>query len=318
MNLKEYLRIVDEFVNLGGIFLLLTGGEPLLRKNILFETIKHARDYMQIERIVVDTNGVLLTEKDAQLFAKYDVDVGVSLDGATPATHDFIRGKGTYDKTIRSIKMLVNEGVKVTTGTTLMKPNFEEVENILRLDKELGVHSANFTLLKVYGRAKENEKQIAPSVDENLSAVKKILETSKEIQIKTSIEEMELGLKKLERAKDLCGAGTKVLSISANGDVYPCDALYFDNLKAGNIRRQKLNEIWKHSPTLKIFKDLSVTRIEKCKDCEIKFICGGGCLADRYALYESFEKCTPMCSIYSTTYWFLISKIAREMWQEIS
>jgi len=317
MGIGEYLRIVNEFVELGGVSLLLTGGEPLLRRSILFRTIKYARDYAQIERIVVDTNGTLLTERDAKLFAKYDVDVGVSLDGATPSTHDFIRGKGTYNKTLKAIKRLVKAGAKVTTGTTLMKPNFKEFESVIRLGKELGVDSANFTLLKVRGRAKDNEKEIVCSVGDILSTVKKILKVSKEIGMKTSVEKMELDLKKLERGTDLCGAGTTALSISANGDVYPCDALYFDNLRAGNIRTQKLNEIWKNSPVLKTLRDLSVTRIEKCKDCEIKFICGGGCLAERYDLYKSFEKCTPMCPVYNAIHWFLVSKIAKDMWEEL-
>lgn len=317
MGIGEYLRIVNEFVELGGISLLLTGGEPLLRRDILFGTVKHARDYAEIGRIVVDTNGTLLTETDAKLFAKYDVDVGVSLDGATSDTHDFIRGKGAYDKTIKAIEKLVNAGAKVTTGTTLMKPNFKEFKSIIRLGKELGVDSVNFNMLKVSGRAKDNEKEIVCSVEDVLSTVKKILKASKEIEMKTSIETMELDLKKLESGTDLCGAGTTVLSISANGDVYPCDALYFDKLKAGNIRTQKLNDIWKNSPVLKIFRDLSVTRIEGCKDCEIKFICGGACLAERYDLYKSFEKCTPMCPVYKAIHWFFISKIASEMWEEL-
>lgn len=318
MCTEDYLRVVDEFMELGGVSLLLTGGEPFLRKELLFEIVEHAREHPQIKRVVVNTNGTLITQDDARLLAKHDVDVGVSLDGATKATHDFIRGQGVYEKATKMIRMLADEGVNVTIGMTLMKPNFKEAQDLIQLGKELDASSVDFTLLKVSGRAKDNAAEIAASIEQILSAVKEVLELSKKVKIKTSIAEMELSLKKLGSRKDLCGAGVNVLSISANGDVYPCDALHFGNLKIGNVKRKTLAEMWKQSPAVRLFRDSSVTRIDKCKDCEMKFICGGGCQADSYNEYGSLQKCSPMCPAFNAIYWFLISKIATEMWQSIA
>lgn len=314
MSESEFLSTIKDFARLGGTQLLITGGEPLLKKKLLYRVIKETTE-QGIEKIVIDTNGTLITDEDADIFRKYDVKVGVSLDGATSNTHDYIRGKGSFEKTVNGIITLVKSNVHVGIGLTLMKPNLNEVEEVIYLAKKLGVPSVDFTVLKIEGRAKVNEDTLAFSMEDMMNALKTILKASKKAGIKTSVAELREIVRHLKK-RDLCGAGLGLLSIAANGDVYPCDALQKDSLKAGNIRERSLEEIWKKSPILKTFQNLSVTQIEKCQQCELKFICGGGCLADSYVAYEDFTKCSPFCQIYKGIYWHMISQLAYDLWQQ--
>ena len=82
-----------------------------------------------------------------------------------------------------------------------------------------------------------------------------------------------------------CAIGDAEISISDTGDVYPCHLLHIPQFLAGNIKQQPLEEIYKNSEVLKTCRNATVFEINKCKKCEIKFICGGACRARAF-----FEK----------------------------
>jgi radical SAM protein with 4Fe4S-binding SPASM domain len=316
LSLKEFLSVIKQFADLGGESLLITGGEPLLQKQKLRAIIKEART-RKINRILVNTNGTLITDEDAAFFKENVVNVGVSIDGATVETHEFIRGKGSYGKALNGIRALRRARINVVIGTTLMKPNLHEAPDVIRLAKRIDVPTVDFVILKPKGRAKVNQSKLEFSVEDLVSTMKSILETSKETGVKTSFEELQTSTRTFTR-RDLCGAGLGLLGLAANGDVYPCDALHDEHLKAGNIRKETLSYIWRNSQVLRAFQEMSVVSTEGCKDCEYKFICGNGCPADTYITYGNFSKCSPFCPMYKEIFNYMITHIARDLWKEIS
>jgi radical SAM protein with 4Fe4S-binding SPASM domain len=311
LSSDEFLKLLRDFVKLGGKLLLITGGEPLLRRLVMYDVIQRARQY-GVEKIMLNTNGTLLNNEDLKILKNYDVEVCVSLDGAKPSTHDLIRGEGTFVKAVNSIQALVQAGVKTGIGTTLMQPNLCEVEDIVSLGKELGVAYINFTLLKLKGRARDTASSLMFSKDEILATLKMIARICEETCLRISAEGLRIDPKLIQRKKDLCGAGTYMLSVSSVGDIFPCDSLHDDALNAGNIRNEKLEDIWQNSPILKNIEKLSVVQIESCRDCELKFVCGGGCLADSFNAYGDF-RCSPLCSIYREIYWYLVARSAKTL-----
>jgi radical SAM protein with 4Fe4S-binding SPASM domain len=81
-----------------------------------------------------------------------------------------------------------------------------------------------------------------------------------------------------------CGAGTGMLSVAANGDVYPCQVLHTPEAVAGNLRHQPLAWIWRNSPVLHGFRQRVPQRFDACTDCPIAELCGFNCRA----LFASF------------------------------
>lgn len=316
MSESEFVAVVQQFAELGGESLLITGGEPLLQKSKLHAVIEEARR-QKIDRILVDTNGTLASEGDAAFFKDHNVNVGISLDGATRETHEFIRGKGSYDKALAGIKAMTDAGVNTVIGTTLMKPNLHEAADVLHLAKKLNVSMIDFVLIKHKGRAKDNQPTLEFTVQELSKTMKEILRTSTEVGVKTSFEELQTSTRTFVK-RDLCGAGIGLIGVAANGDVYPCDALHEEPLRAGNIREKSLGEIWKNSPVLNAFQHLSVTTMEGCKDCMYKFICGNGCPADSYITHGDFTKCSPLCPMYKEIFDYMIAQIAEDLWREIN
>jgi len=314
---KDISSIMKEFSLLGGESLIITGGEPFIKRSLLFELIKKAR-LQGVKHISISTNGTLLTEEDAAFLREHRVEVGISLDGFNMETNDFIRGQGTYEKAIKAIKLLTGAGVHTTIGVTLMKPNINAAENFIKLAKSLGVPSVSFTLLRIKGRAKANENMLKASPEEKVTALKKIWKASRDLKVKTTVEQMWGALTELT-PKNLCSAGRFSVCVAPNGDVYPCDAIMEEPFKAGNLRKQNLREIWEHSEVFKLFRSLSVNDIEGCCECELKYVCGGGCLADNYSINGVLNKSLhDNCRVLKEIYWFMLSELAKDMWKELT
>jgi len=313
LTTKEALELIDDFARLGGEQLIITGGEPFLRREMLYEVLRKAKE-AGISKVSIETNGTMIFSKDVDMCKKYDVELGVSLDGVVPETNDHIRGKGSFEKTIQTIRMLVNAGVRVKIGMTLMKPNFKEAKEMIYLAKDLGVNSTSFTSVREIGRAGAN-KNLLLSLEEIYSTIVNVWRKAREIGVSTQLEEQFKSLEKLTKI-DMCGVGTGLLLISPNGDVYPCNMfLDYQEFKAGNIRKQRLEDIWKNSEVLKAFRHLSVLNVEGCKDCDLKFVCGV-CVAEIYREHGDFSEKSSFCSLYKRICWIFMEELARKMWNE--
>lgn len=285
-----------------------------MRRDLLFKLLDEVHS-QGIEAISLSTNGTLVTEDDAVLFKKHNVKVGVSLDGGTAETHDYIRGKGVFDKAVAALKILRDSGVYTTIGVTLMKANIEEVEKIMHLARELSIPSVFFSTVRVKGRAAENLSDTEIPAKDAVAALMKIWELSRNLGIRTSVEAHWRSLKELQK-KELCGAGKALLCVAANGDVYPCDAFHGEpTFKAGNIREKPLNEIWQESSVLKPFFEISIDKVEGCRDCELKYVCGGGCMEDNYEAHRTLTKVSPWCLVLKDVFWQMLPELAKEMWQ---
>lgn len=307
MTTIEIFEVIDEAIGMQLKQLTISGGEPFIRDDIL-AILEYAHE-QPIERLVIITNGTLITEEMAEKLKSCEVDVQVSLEGAKKETHEFIRGRGTYDKTIRGIKTLVHAGVYTRIGMTITKNNMDEMEEMAEFAKNMGLRDLHFIILQEKGRAENNERLKLRNRD-YIAIVKRINEISKSTPISISTEEAFCGkVEKLYKI-DLCGAGSSLMSVAANGNVYPCAGLHGEEFCAGNIREQNLKDIWKTSEVFKKLRSLSVLDIEKCFSCDLRFICGGGCHVDAIHAYGRLDMPSPRCEANKKIFWgFLIEKL---------
>lgn len=307
----KILTLIKELRDLGGEYLILTGGEPLLRKKVLYSAIKEARS-QGLKGISVETNGTLLSEEDAAFFKRYEVGVGVSLDGVTPETNDYIRGAGVFERSIQAIKTLVKNDVRVSIGMTLMHHNIAEAEKMVFLAKELGVSFLSINPIRIAGRAKEN-MDLAVSPNETVHALVGTWKLARRLGVPTRMGELSNHIRQLGK-KESCGAGVTTIGVAANGDVYPCNMFVGGSMKVGNVREGTLKRVMETSDILKKFRNFNVLDTECC-DCELKYICGG-CPAEAFEEYGDIKKRTPWCPVRKEIGWEIITNIAHELWQE--
>jgi radical SAM protein with 4Fe4S-binding SPASM domain len=268
---EEHFKLIADINGISEkVNIVLTGGEPLLSPYAL-ELAEYAKG--RNNQVQLLTNGTLITEQNAKRIADTFSLIKISIDGSTPAIHDFHRGEGTFSKALRGFELLKKHDAPVQIAMTVTKKNIQDID---AMTKKFG-SSLTFAPLFVAGRAKTN-KGLSITGKEYYEALSSVNGVNPLSYLCSS-----LAASKQKRIMK-CAIGDAEISISENGDVYPCQLLHLPQFKAGNIRNQPLKTIYETSEVLKSCRKLTVLEIPECKKCEIRFICGGACRAR--AFYE--------------------------------
>ncbi|MFN3567848.1 MAG: radical SAM protein, partial [Caldimicrobium sp.] len=168
LTTEEVFRILKEITEVSHPVIILTGGEPLLRKDLL-DIAKRAVELGL--KPVLATNGTLLTKDLAQELKKVGIArVSISLDGASAETHDeFRKMPGAFEGAIRGISILKEVGLPFQINTTITAVNAEELPKVHKLAKDLGAVAHHIFLLVPVGRGKELAKEsLSPEKYEEL------------------------------------------------------------------------------------------------------------------------------------------------------
>jgi len=243
----------------GTFFLTLSGGEVFMRRDF-FEILTHARRLMFNVRI--KTNGVMIGKEEARRMRELGVEhVQISVYSHRPEVHDRItKLPGSLKRTIEAIRFIKSQGLKVTVANVLMRGNSEDHAGVQALAKELG---ASYTL----------DPTITPKIDGDDSIVALRIPGS-ELHSVFRTEALvgnvdEFCAPPPPAGEDVmeaypCSAGHTAMYVSPYGDVTPC--VQFP-LPTGNVRRQKLIDIWRHSPELNEVRSIQARDLPVCSTC---------------------------------------------------
>ncbi len=292
LNPAEGLKLVEEIARAGFKILILSGGEPLMRADV-YNLISHAKKHGM--RPVLGTNGIMIDRAVARRLKEAGlVRAGISLDSTDEAVHDdFRQDVGAWKGSIAGMKACLDEGLDFQIHTTVTKYNYKNVEKITDLAVTLGAKAHHIFFLVPTGRGK-NISAVIPS-DDYEALLKKILKKQGEVPIELKpvcapqfvplAHEMQVPT----RFQRGCLAGHSYCCILPNGDVHPCP--YFP-VKAGNVRLQPFDVMWKSNPLFIELRDANYTG--QCGACEHKISCGG-CRARAYAESGDYMAFDPEC-----------------------
>lgn len=255
-EIKDYL---DQLAGLGSLFLSLTGGEPLLRKDF-WEIAQHAHDLGFA--INLKTNGTLIDEKTADRIARlsfYRVDI--SLLGATPEVHDRItQVRGSLEKTIQAVKRLRQRDIKVFLMSTIIRDNLPEFMKMKELADETDAPLASTPL--VYPKNDAGKEPLKYRLtDEDLAHYFKETLSPQSINALCPATDSD---------PLICQAGRTDISINSQGKVYPCLGFPWE---VGDLRKENLEEIIENSERLSYFRSLDGSEFEDCFRCEYSSLC---------------------------------------------
>ena len=300
-------RIVDMCAELGVLTLNFSGGEPLLRTDIM-EILSYASSKKMALELL--TNGTMITEEVIAGLNDTNVSsVQVSLDGIGPS-HDSFRGKpGAFDRAISGISALKKGGFNIAVSAVVHKKNIPEIPSLIDLAIDAGVALFKTTLFMPAGRGKHNELELMLSPDD-VKRFTNLLHEKKESvgdAIRISTEQIYPWLMKDDaRSKEGssppvygvnlgCTAGNSSFYITPDGKVAPCP--FLRNFVAGDLRKESARDIWRHSPTFDIFRTMTPQKLEgKCADCiHLGKECYGGCRAAAYTYTGNLYAEDPLC-----------------------
>lgn len=298
LTTNECFKLIDEIVSFANPIVILTGGEPLLRKDI-FEIAEYGKKRGLV--MVMAPNGTLLSDENIEKIIRSGIKrISVSLDGPDAATHDNLRQvEGAFKLACEGIGRAKKAGLEFQINSTISKRNISLLSGITNLAKDLGAVAHHIFLLVPTGRAKEmvDEELSALEYEEALGALaKERKESSLEIKLTCAPHFNRVLLQGpfgaiSSLAGRGCMAGTSFCFISHLGDIQPCGYL---EVKCGNVLEKGIKKIWLDS---EVFNDLrDWNKYEgKCGACEFKVACGG-CRARAYAKYKNYLREEPYCA----------------------
>lgn len=279
LSLDNMKHIISELAENGVTTITISGGEPLIRKD-LPEILDYAKNEAKIETINLITNGTMHKYDVVEQIKPYINTLAVSIDGYSFEHPQFIRDEGIFPKVIEFAKTVKQMGMNVVILPTLHRKNIDGMSEYLKLSQEIGI-PISFSLMTC---SKELEEYI-PNESDLDYVVDVLMEFMKSGNV-------PLGDYTQIEARKTCGAGTNIISITAEGVVYPCHMMHDTDTIMGNVMETPLSEI------INNFKGLpSVENIEKCKNCKVKNVCGGGCKARSLLVNGALNQPDPYCKM---------------------
>ncbi|OGW27487.1 MAG: radical SAM/SPASM domain-containing protein [Nitrospirae bacterium GWC2_42_7] len=308
-SLEEAFRVLDDISDYAKPVVVLSGGEPLVRKDV-FEIARYGTD--KGLRICLATNGTLVTDEICLKIKDSGIRiVSLSLDGSEASVHDDFRNqKGAFAGTINAARLFKEHGIEFIVNSSFTKRNQEEIPKIYRLAKELGATAWYMFMIVPTGRGEEIMKELI-SKEEYEKILDWHYDMEKEedtmlvrptcaphyyrVVLQRSKEEGEKfkrrTLKFSTGGAKGCLAGQLICLIDVDGNVLPCS--YFPK-PAGNIKEKSFKDIWENSELFKDLRDFKKYK-GKCGACEFVNVCGG-CRARAYSVYGDYLAEEPFCS----------------------
>ncbi|MBN1473581.1 MAG: 12,18-didecarboxysiroheme deacetylase [Syntrophaceae bacterium] len=295
LTTEEGKKLIDDLAAFGSPVILFSGGEPLMRPDLL-ELAKYATD--KGLRAVISTNGTLITKDIAAKLRKINLSyVGVSLDGLEK-THDRFRGtKGAFEKAMEGIRNCRDAGIKVGIRFTVNKRNLADVPAMFDLLKQEKIERLCFYHLVYTGRgSKLRDEDLTHAETRGLldliaARTKAMFEEGLAPEILTVDNHADgpylyLKMKKENpaRAKEVLellemnegnSTGVGIGCVSWDGEVYPDQ--FWRNQPLGNVRQKPFSKIWtdEKNEFLMKLKDKKKHVRGRCAACVWLNVCGG-------------------------------------------
>jgi mycofactocin radical SAM maturase len=278
LTTDECKQVIDELERMQVFYVNIGGGEPTVRRDF-WELV----DYATAHHVGVkfSTNGSRITPQVAQQIAGSDyVDVQVSIDGATAAVNDAVRGPGSFDVAVRAMERLADAGVRgFKISVVMTRHNVAQLDAFKaladRYDAQLRV-----TRLRPSGRGADVWDELHPTADQQRTIYDWLLAHGEEVLPGDSVFHLSAYGQPLP-GLNLCGAGRVVCLIDPVGDVYACPFVIHDRFRAGNVRDPGgFTGVWRESA---LFEELRAPQSAgACASCGMFDACRGGCMAAKF------------------------------------
>jgi radical SAM protein with 4Fe4S-binding SPASM domain len=324
LTTDQILAVARDIRAAGDPIMILTGGEPLVRKDF-FDIAKACAG--MFSRVAMATNGTLVDDDIARRIAEAGIQrVSVSLDGAKAATHDAFRGvPGSFEATVRGYDAMARAGVSLQVNATVARNNIDEVGDLLNFVLERKAAAFHVFALVPVGCGAQISEDARLSSEQMEAFLRWLFEKSIELRDRIHIKatcapQYYRIMREVSREKGIpmpatghgaghghghgqgggngmqamtrgCLAGSAVCFISRTGDVQPCGYL---PVQVGNVLKQPFGEIWRNSTVFSALRNPNELK-GKCGSCGYRVVCEG-CRARAFAATSDFMSEDPDCS----------------------
>jgi mycofactocin radical SAM maturase len=291
LTTAECKAVIDELERMQVFYVNIGGGEPTIRPDF-WELV----DYATAHHVGVkfSTNGIKITPEVARRLAASDyVDVQISLDGATAAVNDTVRGAGSYATAIQAMQNLYDAGmVNFKISVVMTRDNIDQLDAFKAIADRFYAQ-LRITRLRPSGRGADVWNELHPTADQQRILYDWLVAHGENVLTGDSFFHLAAFGDSLP-GLNLCGAGRVVCLIDPVGDVYACPFAIHDNFLAGNIRSAGgFTAVWRESA---LFAELREPQTGgACTSCSAYDSCQGGCMAAKFFTGLPLDGPDPEC-----------------------
>ena len=291
LSTEECFGVVDELQRLGVFYVNLGGGEPMLRRDF-FDIVNYSTDHQV--GVKFSTNGTYIDASAARRLASMDyLDIQVSIDGATEAVNDNVRGDGSFASARAAMDHLAAAdfgAFKISVVVT--RQNVDQLDDFRAIADEHGAQ-LRITRLRPSGRGADTWDELHPTQAQQRDLYHWLLDRPDVLTGDSFFHLNALGSEQLP-GLNLCGAGRVVCLIDPIGDVYACPFVIHDEFLAGNVRDPGgCTKVWRGSDLFTSLRE--PTSAGACASCGAYDACQGGCMASKFFVGLEMDDPDPEC-----------------------
>jgi pyrroloquinoline quinone biosynthesis protein E len=294
LSTAEWQRVLTEARALGVLQLHLSGGEPLLRRD-LAEIVCTASELGLYTNLITSALG--LTPRRARQLRAAGLDhVQISVQADEAALSDRLAGTPSFERKLSAARLVRQLGWPLTLNVVLHRQNLDRVDRILELAEELGADRIELANTQYYGWALRNRGSLLPSRAQVERA---------EVVVRAARDRLAGRMEVIYVLPDYYGRfpkpcmggwGRRQLTVVPNGDVLPCPAAHILPLPRASVREQSLAWIWEESPLFQRFRGTDWMP-EPCRSCARHELDFGGCRCQAFQLTGDAARTDPVCHL---------------------
>jgi pyrroloquinoline quinone biosynthesis protein E len=297
LDTADWISAFNQGRGLGVLQLALTGGEPMLRRD-LDELCAAARDAGLYSSLI--TAGTLFTPARAEALKTAGLDhVQISIQSPDPDENDRIAGNRSFEKKIAAARTARELDFPLTINCVLHRQNLDRIQDLLDLTLELGAQRLELANTQYYGWAVINQQALTPSLEQLRRGEEAVARFRERVGPKVDVLWVLPDIYEEEPKPCMGGWGRTAMVVAPNGDVLPCQAAStIPGLEFANIREHPLEWIWNESDAFTRFRGTSWMQ-EPCRSCPLgrQEVDWGGCRCQALRFTGDAAATDPVCRL---------------------
>ncbi|MCD2188216.1 pyrroloquinoline quinone biosynthesis protein PqqE [Actinomycetospora soli] len=294
LTTAEWQRVITEAADLGALQCHLSGGEPLLRRDLV-DLVRTASEQGLYTNLVTSALG-FTPERAAELHDAGLDHVQVSLQADEPTLSDRIAGSPSFARKIDAARRVRELGWPLTLNVVLHRQNIDRVAEVLAAAEELEADRIELANTQYYGWAAVNRASLLPSRDQLAAAEVVVREAKERLRGRMEIIYVIPDYYATYPKPCMGGWGARQLVVVPNGNALPCLAAHDLPLPAANVREHPLAWIWRDSPMFSAYRGTDWMQ-DPCRSCSRREIDLGGCRCQAFALTGDATRTDPVCHL---------------------
>ncbi|HFD11161.1 MAG TPA: pyrroloquinoline quinone biosynthesis protein PqqE [Crenotrichaceae bacterium] len=294
LSTDDWKRVLSEARKMGAVQLGLSGGEPLVRQDLV-EIVSHGRELGYYSNLI--TSGLTLNEKRILELKNAGLDhIQISFQASSAEVNDFLAGTQAFQQKKDMARLVKKHGYPMVLCVVIHRQNIHQMREILELAIELDADYLELANTQYYGWAHRNRDQLLPTKEQFTEAENIAQQYKQKLEGKMKIYYVVPDYYEDRPKACMNGWGTTFLTIAPDGTALPCHAAaQLPDMQLPNVREFSINEIWNQSAAFNWFRGDEWMK-QPCRSCPEKTRDYGGCRCQAYMLTGDMYAADPVCS----------------------